>query len=63
MHLPENSISCAMSSLVPLLEAIKNQGGPVTCSFSNRMKEKPSASFYRDSLESMGISKISIQRL
>ena len=67
MHLPENSIltwlTYAMSSLAPSWTAIKNQGGPVTCSFSNRKKERLCGSTCSGSAEFTGTFQISTRQM
>ena len=66
MQLPENSISSWADLCHEFIGActgvIKNPAGPVNCSFSNRRKEKPSISIYRDSAKFIEIFQMSIQQ-
>ena len=67
MHLPENSISSWADLCHEFIGAFmgghQEPGRPGTCSFSNRKKERLSASICRDSIESTKISQISTRWL
>ena len=67
MHLPKNSISswqtCATNSLALSPVATRSWAVPAICSFSNRRKEKPSVSIYRDSVKFIELFQISIWQL